>query len=735
MDGEAPYGAAPAAWDHWRATVGAADLLPVFSAIGYRISRNSSLTTLGKSPSMLNREGEVVGLAKWTARESSDEDVRRWKADGRLGLCVQTRRVRALDLDIGDAGEIRAIEAAIFAALDELLPVRRRANSAKCLLVFRCEGYLGKRTFRTHNGMVEFLGNGQQFVAEGAHWSSKPNEPSGARYDWPGGRPTEVPEITPAQFEALWTALYKQFGIDGTATGGADRERRRAEAFDAFDGVAEYLIDKGLAVDQGRDGAIYVDCPWASEHTTDSGPTASAWFPAGTGGYERGHYRCLHAHCEGRSDTDFTNAIGYDLAQFEALPDPEPVPDGLGGEVLPPQPLPAFVRDGNGRIEPTIPNYIVACSRPDITGLEIAFDEASHSVMVRASAGEAWRPIGDVDITNVRASMERRGFKPTGKEGVRDAIDAWADANRFDSFKDWLRSLAWDGVPRIETFLSDYLGTEDRAYTRAVARYWWTALAGRLLEPGLQCDMAPILHGLQGEGKTQFLKAMLPTADAYVEINLSDDDDKLARLMRGKLLGEIAELRGLRSRDADSIKAWVTRQWEEWVPKYKEHRTRYARRLVFAGTTNDDEFLDDPTGERRWLPFACTRVDIERVAQTREQLWAEARALFETEGLQWRAARDLAKAEHAQWKVRDAWHSTIAQWIADNPDMNWCTSEMALCGALGADVRKITRGDQMRAGKVLHALGATRQNMRFGDKVLKVYALRVGVEATCGDLC
>lgn len=715
------YGATPVEWAHFQRIGLTEHLLPVVSTPGIRIAVRSKMTSIGKTPSTLDGNGEVVGLLKWTARTSTAAEVSRWAADGRLGICIQCREVRALDLDIDDEMLVLEIQAAVRAALGVMPPVRSRSNSPKVLLGIRVAGFLAKRTFKTPHGVVEFLGNGQQFIAAGAHWSSKPNEPSGARYSWDGGLPASFPEITRDAFEVLWADLHARFGIEGSATGGPERERKRAEAFDAFDAVGEYLVGEGLVIDQGHDGAMFVECPWAAEHTSDTGPSATAWFPAGTGGYDRGHFKCLHAHCHGRTDFDFTDAIGFDLAQFDVIP--EEIEQAVPGEIIKPVPqlLPAFKRNSVGEIEATLPNILAALVRPDFAGVQIGFDEAIGAIVMRADEAEPWRAVTDLDMVQLRIILERKHFKPIGREPARDALLAASSLHTFDSIRDWVTGLRWDRVPRVESFLARYFGAEDTPYTRAVSRYWWTAQAGRAIEPGVQADMVPILKGEQGIGKTQALKALLPSLDNYVEINLQDDDDKLARVMRGALLGEIAELRGLRSRDAESIKAWITRQIEKWVPKFMEHATAYRRRLLLVATTNADDFLDDETGERRWLPvetgiIGSGEIDLAGLAADRDQLWAEGALLFACDGVDWRDAQRLAPAEHGKFKVRDEWTAAVVGWSRAEirGGEEGVTTQGAAVGALGFDLKQVGRREEMRIAKIFKHEGWKKS--RVGER-------------------
>jgi predicted P-loop ATPase len=180
----------------------------------------------------------------------------------------------------------------------------------------------------------------------------------------------------------------------------------------------------------------------------------------------------------------------------------------------------------------------------------------------------------------------------------------------------------------------------------------------------MQADIAIILISTQGTGKTSSIKAMVPHADEYVELSLLDRDEDLSRAMRGKLIGEMAELRGLNSRDLESIKAWISRQREEWVPKYLEFSRTFPRRLVLVGTSNQEEFLADETGNRRFAPIIVgERQDRDGIVRDREQLWAEAAVLFEEKGVLWQEVELLAKAEHGRFEIHDAWLETVRDWL------------------------------------------------------------------------
>lgn len=733
-----PWGATASHWSLFADTLGLkADLLPVVSNPQAVISKLSKMAALGKTPSQYNRNHEAVGIPEWAQRIADDRDVARWAKDSDLGICVQTRLARAIDIDVADATVARRVRDVVELELDMELPRRWRSDSGKCLLAFRMRGEFAKRIIRMaptpEDGrpIIEFLANGQQFVAWGTH-------PKGERYQWhwPDGV-LELPELTQEAFEALWRTLAEAFAVEPTATGRGLGQRPvvARDAGAASDAVVDFLQATGWVKSWQRDGRVNVRCPWEAEHTSDSGETATVWFPAGVGGFEQGHFRCLHAHCEARRDEEFLDAVGYVQSAFEVI---DPAADAKPGEIVE-RPKPLYQRKRNGAILGSLANAELALQRPDISGMHVAYDSFLDALMCAPYDPEVgdhalqWRPFTDNDYTALRLHLERRqGFEAVGRETIKDAVHWAAERNRIDSAIEWLqhRVPAWDGMPRVDDFFHRYFRATDTAYVRACGAYLWTALAGRVLEPGCKADMVPVLIGRQGTGKTTGVQALVPSADHFAELSLGSKDEELARKMRGILVGELGELRGLNSREGEAIKQWVSRTHEHWVPKFKEFATRYGRRCVLVGTTNREEFLADEDGEeRRWLPLRVGVTDIEALRRDREQLWAEGRERFIAGGVQWREAQELAKGVHGAHRVSDAWSEPVATWLAlgemDDASAPRGLSEHGvsvtevLIGAVGMSTARVSRGDEMRMGKVLRELGFVKKDVRSGGRVTK----------------
>ncbi len=364
----------------------------------------------------------------------------------------------------------------------------------------------------------------------------------------------------------------------------------------------------------------------------------------------------------------------------------------------------------------------------------------------RGPGAGQWRSWSDNDYTECRVQLEHDGFQPVGRELVRDAVALVAGGARFDSAQVWLDRLKWDRVPRVSTFLERYAGAEAGKYAAAVSSYLWTALAGRVLAPGCKADMVPILVGAGGARKTSLVAALAPDPQFARRVDLKHDDAAIARTLRGCLVAEVAELRGLRGRDSESIKDFFSADRDTWTPKYRELAATVMRRCVFVGTTDDDAFLTDAVGNyRRWLPVrigVAGEIGIEALVRDREQLWAEAADRFVSGGVEWQSAEALARFEHGDFVIDDAWAETISAWAYEkaetdislasaDPGANlgatWAekgfSAKEALIFGVGLPLSAINRGTEMRAVSILKGLGfASKRGLRSaGNRNVRIW--------------
>lgn len=727
------YGATKEEWAHFDMVLGLTpDLLPVVSNTGAEKAPNSKLNELGKVPSVYNPSRQVVGIGGWTQRVASDLDMARWQKERDYGICIQTRSVRAFDIDIGDPILAQAIVADIRALLRGVFFAERfRADSSKTLLAFIIEGPMPKRVIRVRDKIVdgqgktiepawliEFLATGQQFIAAGTH-------SSGARIQWRGGLPEKLTRITTEQFEMVWEMLAEKYAVAIPVTTGV---RRRGEYVMVEDHVADLIQEKGLVLDTGKDNQLFISCPWKDNHSIDSGVTETAYFPKGTGGYQQGHFKCMHGGCAEKDDTDFEEKLGLRDSMFEPV-----VVTDKEGKVMVSQPAWSRVKakQNQGRPEANLYNLRLCLERPDICGREVRYDRFNDDDMVRIKATGKWRTMTDGDSIIMREHLERKyDFMAIGKDLMRDAIVAHGERNSFDSAIEWLEGLpAWDGIPRVEYFMEEYMDTEKTDYAKAVSKYLWTALAGRCLVPGIKADMALILQGDQGLTKSTAISSISPFAENFAEVSLGGNEENLARKMRGKLILELGELRGFYSKEFESIKALIVRRFDQWVPKYRERAITFPRRCILIGTTNHAEFLIDETGNRRFLPIAVGHVNTKLITKDRDQLWAEARDMFVAGGIYWQEAEVLARGEHEQFMVHDSWEDDILSWLKEK-DIDGATPAQrpyiktsdVLREALKIDSRTANPGLEKRAAKALQTLGFVMKRVREGNRQIRVYA-------------
>jgi hypothetical protein len=719
-------GASAKDWDNLIAAGYGSDLLPVALDPNLPIHERSSLRQRGKVPSTVTRDGKsIVGIPSWPTHYSTPTEVAGWRANRGLGMCIITRTVRAIDVDVTDPAEAAAVRALLEMLVDGV-QFRRRTGSPKFLAAFVTGGVIQKRIIRTRSGgLIELLATGQQFVAAGIHYSN--NQPSGSRYLWDtpdGFAPASFASLPLTELDALWDALVSAFAAEGTeslsrAHSAAPAVTRRAE--DAKpDDIVDFLAQRGLVVEYDRSGRVDIICPFERFHTTVSSGSATSYFPAGVGGFERGHFRCLHAHCEHRTDDDFLDAIGYVVEQFGSL-DPSAQPSettaatkdvtitvpgsGLAGSVLA---RPGYQRTKTGVILAVLNNLTTALGLVSECGAELSFDEFDQRIYVQYEGEYKPSALTDTDYTRLQRTLERRSFGPIPKGLLIDAVRLVARERQFDSAINWAASLKWDGVPRIETALIDYFGAEDSAYTRAVSMYLFTAMAGRCLQPGTKADMAVILEGKQGIGKGTGIQALAPWPAAYAEASLHKIDDNLSRLLRGRLVVEINELGGLLTAEREVIKSWMTRTEDSWVVKYSEFPITVPRRFVLIGTTNETQYLGDSTGERRWLPVRVNAVDVRGIADIRDQLWAEAFVTWASEGVLWRNADNLATAARAQRVSVDLWQPQVRDWMLrmfDEPT----GSALMKSGVTASDVAEMALG-----------LGGVRMDRRVARRVTDI---------------
>jgi len=212
---------------------------------------------------------------------------------------------------------------------------------------------------------------------------------------------------------------------------------------------------------------------------------------------------------------------------------------------------------------------------------------------------------------------------------LKAAIDIAGRRNGFHPVREYLDRLAWDGEPRVERLFIDYLGAPDDIYSRSVGRMMMIAAVTRVMEPGHKFDFSVILEGLQGKRKSTFIEILAKNWFTTLDGDF-EDSKSMVELMQGAWILEIPELSGFAKADVRHIKAFVSRTTDKVRLAYARRAQEFPRQCVFIGSTNDDVYLKDDTGGRRWWPIRCTveQIDTDGLQANVDQMWAEAATLY-----------------------------------------------------------------------------------------------------------
>lgn len=287
-----------------------------------------------------------------------------------------------------------------------------------------------------------------------------------------------------------------------------------------------------------------------------------------------------------------------------------------------------------GAIAQTIENVVIILQHdPQLAG-RLALNEMEHNIVSLSSL--PWRAARgasqwtDADDAALRYYLERT-YGINGKDRIFDAVNVVALQNKFHPVREYLDGCAWDGVPRVETLLVDYLGAEDTAYTRAVTRKALVAAVARIYNPGCKFDYMLTLRGRQGLGKSALIAKLGGRwfSDSFTTLQGKDAYEQVL----GVWIMEVGELAGMRKAEAETIKLYISKQVDRFRPAYGRRLQEFPRQCIFIGTTNETQFLRDATGNRRfWVvdtPNEPTRnLWDELTPETVRCIWAEAVELY-----------------------------------------------------------------------------------------------------------
>lgn len=365
-------------------------------------------------------------------------------------------------------------------------------------------------------------------------------------------------------------------------------------------------------------------------------------------------------------------------------------------------------KDGNIKsVKQFVNNFEIVMDKDDRFAGKIRFNEFAQQLYLCGNVPwekedncRAWSSHDDSALF----SLIQADYGLKSRQDFADALKNVSMRNKFHPVRELLDSLTWDGKEHIRSLLPEYLGAEDSDYTYQVMRLWMLGAVSRVYKPGSKFDYTIILQGLQGIGKSTFLKLMALDDSWFNDSLDSLDSDKAVQSLTGSWIIELAELKSL-ARTAggvESVKRFLTATQDKYRIPYERRADTFYRQCVFAGTTNKDDFLQDETGNRRFLIIHTGVIKPSKslfapeVMDDIKQAWAEAVHIWKNEDPElilsencMQQAKELQEANMAddgkrgiimdylegktQVCAREIWFEALKETI---PPKNWQASEI-----------------------------------------------------------
>jgi len=324
-------------------------------------------------------------------------------------------------------------------------------------------------------------------------------------------------------------------------------------------------------------------------------------------------------------------------------------------------------------------------------------------------------------ITLARLQQDVEGMEFISKNIVDNAVSFCLKKNRKNVLVDKLKALEWDKTERLDSWLIKYAGADDIPYVREVGRRFMIGAIARAFNPGIKFDHMLILEGEQGIGKSNLMRAF--SLGFFCDSISKFDGKESAEMLRGVWVAEIAELEAMRKADVTTLKAFITRQTDRYRPAYERYTVDAPRYTVFCGTTNEENYLRDFTGNRRFWPVRCGVIDVDGFIEVRDQIFAEARHAFESGEDVLLAKHVLEDAQNEQERrlVIDEWQLPVMRFLSGY-GQNMIAMTDLVHKALEIEPGRQTRSDVIRVGNVMKgAKGWQRARKKVDGTKCTVY--------------
>lgn len=386
--------------------------------------------------------------------------------------------------------------------------------------------------------------------------------------------------------------------------------------------------------------------------------------------------------------------------------------------------------ESGARLKPTFKNLHLVLENqiaPDL----FRYDEFANSDIYGASApwfgARIGKAVTDNDALQIKAWFANKYNLEYAVERIHEAISYISHKNKFHPVRDYLESLEWDGVERMDTWIEDYLSAKQQGifYLQEVSRLFLLGMVARIMQPGIKFDHMIILEGDQGVGKSSALRYLAEPWFSDAPFNLGDKDAVVG--LQSVWLLEVGELSGLTKADVNAMKAFISQQTDKIRVPYGRRSESFPRQCIFAGTTNESVYLKDTTGNRRFWPIEVGQCKFKKLIRDRDQLFAEAFWFYSNFGVELRLSKE-AQAEAKEFQAdkvpENPYMEKISKLVSkssENFNVKSFTMD-ELLDALNMGGRSVDNGWTARLfGQCLSELGYTKQRLRKNGARLVVW--------------
>ncbi len=443
------------------------------------------------------------------------------------------------------------------------------------------------------------------------------------------------------------------------------------------------------------------------------------------------HYnpRCSPSWSDEELETIVKNAYEYGRAavggvsvdkDFDAVDKPAPVRDVIWHKT----------KEGNIKITlANTVNWLEGFSNSLLRNI-LRYNLFSHRVEFVQPPD--WRPEArewtDEDAIHIKYFLSGTKFYEVSTLQIHEAVTIIARRKAYHPVREYLTRLQWDGVKRLDNWLSVFCGTALNPYTAMVGRKTLLGAVTRVFKPGCKFDYVLVLEGDQGVGKSLSIRTLAEPwfTDAAMDIKSKD----AIEIIQGNWIIELAEMDVLSKAESRTLKAFITRQVDRCRAPYGRAPQDYPRQCIFIGSINpqSEGYLQDPTGNRRFWPVAVASIDSQRLAQERDQLWAEAYYAYkvgEPVYIDDRKIDSLARFEVQKRQQEDPWVPIIGKFM-DAHGMEFYSDEFksivltpsdVYSRALGGSTSNCGFRESQRIASILKDLGFEKRTMVHGKRV------------------